>query len=178
MEHAWTQLSKYIKSDAEWEGLLVHVAWSRDAVLEVLEDNPRGQQREVARKIAKKAGELARLVETLWPGVPAFTLISRRRIPVRNTKSATVGVALRKLAKEADQFSRDFLKDVRLVDRKRGADWMAKAYVRAMALSFKGRYGEALYGTVAAIASVMLDRDITKPFVESAVRSFVRRGSQ
>jgi hypothetical protein len=168
MDPAWRELRKHIKDDSTWRAWWLGIEWARDEVREPR--LPRSAEHSAAKRISVEARKLAYRVDALWPGLTVANLMSSRPRLLLARSAPTVGRALRRLANVSATWGKEALSEPRLFERRRGRDWEVKALLKALVVSHQMLLGKKLYGVVSAVASVLLDRDITKEQVESASR--------
>ncbi len=183
MKQPWAVLNRHVTSDRGWERLWREVTFSlRHARKEPVR---RTDEKAQFLKIAKKAETLAKAVEgdrldlrayELFPddvmeilGVSNWTSLNAlQRANVANKilhEWPTVPELLSELATRARRLANEAMTKTRVVERTT-RDREALYFVRALGSYVKGAYGRPLYGTVAVIASVVLERPVEKRFVE------------
>lgn len=167
MERPWKELARRIGDDSRWHALLAAIDHAGDEVA----DHPRATksaERRRFQRMAVRARLLALDLDAVWPGIKVAELSAEA------DPALTIGTLLRSFAHEVEEEADRIGESRRLIERRttgRRGEQMVKAYVKALVLEFRRFFGQPLYGTVASVAAVMLQRpSIDKAFVERAAR--------
>lgn len=187
MRRSWTTLPRYIKRDVEWRGL-----WSEIANALHQAKTPklrRARNRDSYRRIGSAVRKLAGSIEGGVLDLKAYEVFPNEVMNINGAASwqrldsleraekagqllnewPSVPEMLQELAVIADALCSDAMQAPSPVERLTRAS-RTTAFVWQLSAYFNRTYGQPLYGTVAAIASVALDEDVTKGFVAQVVK--------
>ena len=178
-------LARKINDDADWLWLYVNIQCCLDDVYEF--QPARSQMKKYFIDMAKSARLLADHVDIQWSGLLAIELYPEDVRTALGVEPSTLSFSererwptmvslLRRLEIEALKSSRDAMREDRLVLRVKKSNRGSippnvRAFIRALAVSFRERFGISLSGTTAVISNVIFQRqDITGRYVERVSR--------
>lgn len=194
MKAPWRVLDRVVKDDREWLALWAAIRAARSYSRRVSRVRTRAQEQKKFNEVEIRARKLATLIRGQELDLLAYELFPSEVMealgilnwadldPVDRDVAANkllthwpeASELLDGLAHQASLRAHNAKLSPRLVERTT-RDAPAIVFVRVLALHFSRVYGKPMYGTLAAITQVVLQRDLSKAFVTNTIKRKPRR---